>query len=86
MVFIFHLLNVVYKPELRVYGSFCYTAMYNCQVFLIISHFRILMARQEGQLLVDLKTNHPDVVTDIRKIVLGERSRGKASCNQRRQR
>lgn len=44
------------------------------------------MARQEGQLLVDLKTNHPDVVTDIRKIVLGERSRGKASCNQRRQR
>nr|XP_010304342.1 PREDICTED: schlafen family member 11-like [Balearica regulorum gibbericeps] len=44
------------------------------------------MARQEGQLLVNLKTNYPDVVVDIEKIALGERSRKKTSCNQKKQR
>ncbi|NWH43650.1 SLN11 protein, partial [Fregata magnificens] len=33
-----------------------------------------------------LKTNYPDAVVDIEKIVLGERSRKKTSCNQKRQR
>ncbi|XP_050764932.1 schlafen family member 11-like [Gymnogyps californianus] len=44
------------------------------------------MAGQEGQLLINLKTNYPDVVIDIGKIVLGERSRKKTSYNQKRQR
>ncbi|KAM6403271.1 LOW QUALITY PROTEIN: schlafen family member 11-like [Rhynochetos jubatus] len=43
------------------------------------------MARQEGLLLVNLKTNYPDVVVDIEKIILGERSRKKTSCIQKRQ-
>lgn len=55
----------------------------NREVFLIIYHFRSRMARQEGQLLVNLKTN--DVAVDIGKIVLGERSRKKTSHNQKRQ-
>ncbi|KFQ71661.1 Schlafen family member 11, partial [Phaethon lepturus] len=33
-----------------------------------------------------LKTNYADAVVDIEKIVLGERSRKKTSCNQKRQR
>ncbi|NXT41961.1 SLN13 protein, partial [Pelecanoides urinatrix] len=41
--------------------------------------------RQEGQLLINLKTNYPDMVVDIKKIVLGERSRKKNSGNQKRQ-
>ncbi|NWQ87207.1 SLN13 protein, partial [Burhinus bistriatus] len=38
-----------------------------------------------GQLRVNLKTNYPDIVIDIGKIVLGEGCRKKTSCNQRRQ-
>ncbi|XP_042647565.1 schlafen family member 11 isoform X2 [Tyto alba] len=44
------------------------------------------MAREEGQLLINLKTNYPDTVVDIGKIVLGERSRKKTSSNQKSQR
>nr|XP_009678494.1 PREDICTED: schlafen family member 12-like [Struthio camelus australis] len=44
------------------------------------------MARKEGQLLVNLKTNYPDVVVDIGKIILGEVSRKKISDNQKRKR
>ncbi|XP_009946470.1 PREDICTED: schlafen family member 11-like, partial [Leptosomus discolor] len=44
------------------------------------------MARQEGQLLINLKTNYPDTVVDIGKIVLGERSRKKSSSSQKKQR
>jgi len=43
------------------------------------------MARREGQPLINLQTNYPDVVVDIGKIVLGERSRKKTSASQRRQ-
>ncbi|XP_075296621.1 schlafen family member 11-like [Opisthocomus hoazin] len=41
------------------------------------------MARREGQPLINLQTNYPDVVVDIGKIVLGERSRKKTSASQR---
>ncbi|XP_025940028.1 LOW QUALITY PROTEIN: protein SLFN14-like [Apteryx rowi] len=44
------------------------------------------MARKEGQLLVNLKTNYPDVAVDIGKIVLGEISKKKISNNQKRKR
>lgn len=44
------------------------------------------MARQEGRLLINLKTNYPDVVVDTEKRVLGERSRKKTSRNQKRRR
>lgn len=43
------------------------------------------MARQEGQLLINLETNYPNVVVDIGKIVLGERPGKKTSHNQKRQ-
>uniref|UniRef100_A0A8C0B291 Schlafen family member 11 n=1 Tax=Buteo japonicus TaxID=224669 RepID=A0A8C0B291_9AVES len=43
------------------------------------------MARQEGQLLINLKTNYPNVVVDVGKIVLGERPGKKTSHNQKRQ-
>ncbi|NXV92959.1 SLN13 protein, partial [Calonectris borealis] len=42
--------------------------------------------RQERQLLINLKTNYPDMVVDIKKIILGDRSRKKISDNQKRQR
>uniref|UniRef100_A0A8B9PU32 Uncharacterized protein n=1 Tax=Apteryx owenii TaxID=8824 RepID=A0A8B9PU32_APTOW len=38
------------------------------------------------QLLVNLKTNYPDVAVDIGKIVLGEISKKKISNNQKRKR
>ncbi|NWV21670.1 SLN13 protein, partial [Origma solitaria] len=40
----------------------------------------------EGQLLVDLNTNYPDVVVDIGKICLGKISRKKTSRNQKTER
>ncbi|NXC18434.1 SLN11 protein, partial [Corythaeola cristata] len=40
---------------------------------------------EEGQPQINLETNYPDMVVDIGKIVLGERSRKKTSPNQKRQ-
>ncbi|NXJ69748.1 SLN13 protein, partial [Rostratula benghalensis] len=40
---------------------------------------------RQGQLQINLQTNYPDLVVDIGKIVLGERSRRKVSGNQKRQ-
>ncbi|NWW43679.1 SLN11 protein, partial [Pedionomus torquatus] len=40
---------------------------------------------RQGQLRINLQTDYPDLVIDIGKIILGERSRKKASGNQKRQ-
>lgn len=50
---------------------------------LIIYHFRITIATQERQLLIDLTTNYPDVLVVIGKTLLGKSSRKKKSSNQK---